>query len=247
MGSASGPALVFLHHFGGSSRTWGPVTDRLADRHRCVAPDLAGFGEAGPPATGYAMADYATDIGAFLGGLGLTDYVLVGHSMGGKIALALASRRPPGLRALALFAPSPPTPEPMEDSERQRLLSGHGLRAGAEETLRKIAARPLSSLLWEQSVEDIVRTSQGAWEAWLRHGSREDITAQTRRAALPALIAVGDADPVISAELVRRQVLPHLPQACLEAIPGAGHLSPLEAPQAVANLVEDLLDSLARA
>src|SRR3954469_3094878 len=94
--------LVFLHYFAGSSRAWAPVIDRLADDHRCIAPDLRGFGTADAPATGYAVNDYANDVAALIGALDIGRHVLVGHSMGGKIALALAARRPPGLEALVL-------------------------------------------------------------------------------------------------------------------------------------------------
>ncbi|MBA3659529.1 MAG: alpha/beta hydrolase, partial [Gemmatimonadales bacterium] len=119
-GPQRGPALVFLHYFGGSSREWAGVMDQLDGEHRCIAPDLRGFGQSGAPETGYTVRDYADDVAALVERFELTRFHLVGHSMGGKVALAFAARRPPGLEGVVLLAPSPPTPEPIGAAERAR-------------------------------------------------------------------------------------------------------------------------------
>jgi pimeloyl-ACP methyl ester carboxylesterase len=241
-GSASSrPALVFLHYFGGSSRAWRPVIECLPKIFRCVAPDLRGFGESEAPPSGYAAADGADDVAALIGAMGLEHYILVGHSMGGKIALTLAARQPVGLASLVLLAPSPPTPEPMEDTVRERLLRGHADRAEAEATVHKITARPLPVPLFEQAVEDSLRSSPPSWDAWLRHGSREDLSAQMPRVVVPVLVASGTSDPVVPASLLQREVLARLLDGHMTMLPGVGHLSPLEAPAVVADLIERAL------
>ena len=97
-GSSGRPALVFLHYFGGSGRTWEPVMDALvAAGWRCLAPDLRGFGESTAPGedwTHYTVDTMADDIHGLIGRLGLERFIVVGHSMGGKVALALAARQP---------------------------------------------------------------------------------------------------------------------------------------------------------
>ena len=55
------PALVFLHYWGGSTRTWRPVIERLAESARTVAIDHRGWGQSSSPATGYATGDLAND------------------------------------------------------------------------------------------------------------------------------------------------------------------------------------------
>src|SRR5476649_734535 len=102
--------IVFLHYWGGSSRTWDDVIAALPAEYRTIAPDLRGWGDSDAPATGYALADFANDAQQMIDALDLQQYVLVGHSMGGKIAQLLASRRPRGLAGLVLVAPSPPVP-----------------------------------------------------------------------------------------------------------------------------------------
>lgn len=91
-------ALVFLHYYGGSSRTWDGVADELADRYRIVATDHRGWGDSDAPASGYGIVDLAADAEGVIDALGLRRYVLVGHSMGGKVAQLIASRRPKGLQ-----------------------------------------------------------------------------------------------------------------------------------------------------
>jgi 3-oxoadipate enol-lactonase len=92
------PALVFLHYWGGSRRTWTKVMDGLKNNYRCVAYDQRGWGGSDAPAEGYALADLAEDALSLIAAMGLRRYVLVGHSMGGKVAQLVASRRGAGGR-----------------------------------------------------------------------------------------------------------------------------------------------------
>lgn len=104
------PALVFLHYWGGSARTWTAVMDRLASINRCVAIDQRGWGRSEAPASDYAIRDLADDALAVIAALELDDYLLVGHSMGGKVAQVVAGDRPAGLRGVVLIAPAPAAP-----------------------------------------------------------------------------------------------------------------------------------------
>ena len=78
---AGAPALVFLHYWGGSSRTWRHVVEALAPEFRTVTIDQRGWGRSQAPTTGYALADMADDGQAAIETLDLERYILVGHSM----------------------------------------------------------------------------------------------------------------------------------------------------------------------
>lgn len=237
-------ALVFLHYFGGSSRAWSLLADGLAPRQRCVMPDLRGHGSSEGPATGYAVADGADDVAALIDVLSLKSFVVVGHSMGAKIALALASRRPPGLRGLVLVAPSPPTPEPISDHDRAKSLASHGDAEAARDTAANISIHAPDDPVYGQIVEDMVRTSPFAWAAWLEHGSREDISAGMAEIETPALVIRGARDETIAKDVVEREVSGRLDQARTVAIAGAKHLVPLDRPEALTRAISDWLEDL---
>src|SRR3954447_5433598 len=140
-GSGS-PALVFLHYFAGSLRSWAHVAGDLSSTGRCLRIDLPGFGRSAPlPA--YSVHAAAQAVATQIANYRFDSYVLVGHSMGGKLALACAAMNPSGLAGLVLVAPSPPSPDPMDERERTRLLATHGDRASAERTVRAITRRDI--------------------------------------------------------------------------------------------------------
>lgn len=120
------PTLIFLHALGSSARAWQPVRHRLGELDG-VALDLPGFGDAAT--TGDGQCDPMVErVVANLRDRGVTDALLVGHSMGGKIATLLAARAQAGaaaglaVRGVVLVAASPPAPEPMDEARRARML-----------------------------------------------------------------------------------------------------------------------------
>ena len=236
---AGEPAFVFLHYFGGSHRSWSEVTAHLPG-FRCIAPDLRGFGDSDASGSGYSVDESADDVAALVDEMDLENYVLVGHSMGGKIALALAARRPRGLQRLVLIAPSPPTPEPIVDEERTRLLEGYGDRRAAEKTFRAITALPVSPALRERVIKDNLRTSRVAWRAWLERGSREDISARMSDIEVPVLVLAGECDEGMTPDLLQREVVERIGGAQMRVVRGAGHLLPIEAPQEIAQALVGL-------
>ena len=71
--------VVFLHYWGGSSRTWDDVIAALTAEYRTIAPDLRGWGDSDAPPTGYALADFADDAQHMIAAMSLNRFVLVGH------------------------------------------------------------------------------------------------------------------------------------------------------------------------
>ncbi|MBC7940004.1 MAG: alpha/beta hydrolase [Chitinophagaceae bacterium] len=238
-GGDGSAALVFLHYFGGSSLAWQPVAAILQSHHRCVMPDLRGFGDSAVPTTPMTLDQVATDIIELLHTMGIGRHVLVGHSMGAKIALAVAARKPAGLRALVLLAPSPPSPEPMADSARAQLLQRHTDPAAAEQATRLLVGARVSREVFDQIVHDRVRCSAAAWRWWLASASREDIGSRVMSVDLPTLVLSGALDDVIPGALVESEVSRRLLHATTLHLPGCGHLLPLEAPDVVARHIRD--------
>lgn len=234
----SGPiAIVFLHYWGGSTRTWGPVIDLLSAHHRCVAVDLRGWGKSNHNAGDFSLAVQAADVEAVIAQLGLTDFVLVGHSMGGKIAQIVASRHPSGLRALVLVAPAPPTPVFISDEEKQMRLGGYRSEEGVGMVLGILAKRPLSEADRRQVVEDTLGGQDEAKEAWVGQNMAVDISSAASAIAVPVDLIVGDADQVETEEVLRREIPRFIRNVRFHILEGVGHLAPLEAPEEIASII----------
>ena len=225
-----------LHYWAGAGHEYDHLRSLLPAGTQLLAPDLPGYGQqAAPNGFDYTVDSYADWVAAYLIEQQLTDYVLVGHSMGGKFALALAARQPTGLRGLVLLSPSPPTPEPISDRDRAASLAAYGKPEEAEKTFAKITNRPLPTEVRAQIVADNLGTSHAAWAAWLHSGSKEDIARLMPRIDVPCRLVVGESDRAIPLKTQREQTLPLLPGGTpLTVVPGAGHLLPYEAPDACA-------------
>lgn len=233
----SRPSLVFLHYFGGSSCAWTEVIEKLAKDYHCAAPDLRGFGASDAVPENYAVNNYADDVADLISTLTIENYVLIGHSMGGKIALAFAARRPKGLQSLVLLAPSPPTPEPIKESEREKLLAAHGNRCVATDTVCQAAGGRLPGEVFAHAIDDNLRTSESAWKWWLESGSREDISSEVKKINVPVLVAAGGRDEAMTPKLLKTEIVRRVKNASLIVVPEVKHLLPLEAPEKIADLI----------
>jgi pimeloyl-ACP methyl ester carboxylesterase len=224
-----------LHYWAGAGHEYNQLRDLLPAGSSLLAPDLPGFGaQAAPVGFDYSVASYADWVATYVAEHQLEEYVLIGHSMGGKIALALAARQPVGLRGLLLLSPSPPTPEPISDQDRVASLAAYGQRIEAEKTATKIIIRPVAKEVRQEVIADNLRTSQTAWDAWLVSGSKEDISALMPAIQVPCHLLVGDADHAIPLAAQQQQTLLLLPAGSpLVVVPEAGHLLPLEAPDTI--------------
>ncbi|TAL52064.1 alpha/beta hydrolase [Pandoraea sp.] len=238
-------ALVFLHYWGGSSRTWGPVIDALSGQFRTVAVDQRGWGASQASVQGYAIADLADDAQAVVDTLGLRRYVLVGHSMGGKVAQLLAARRPHGLAGVVLVAPSPPTPTVLADAQRAAMVCAYDSRESIEWVLDNVlTAAPLSPALREQVIADSLRGAPQAKAAWPNVIMLEDIANDVARIDVPVWVIAGELDQVDRIETLQAELMPRIAGARLQVLPGVGHLSPLEAPSALAATLRGFVDEL---
>ncbi|MBO9195975.1 alpha/beta fold hydrolase [Rhizobium sp. 16-449-1b] len=234
--------LVFLHYWGGTSRTWDNVIKALKSDVRSIAFDARGWGKSDRPESGYDIVSMANDVEAAIVALELKKYILVGHSMGGKVAQLLASRRPAGLKGLILVAPSPAQGKVLPKDIREGMKGAYAVAESTAWTIDNVLAElPLSQALREQVIEDSVAGASAAKQYWPAGAISEDVSADLGRIQVPVLVIGGEKDKVDSVELLENVVVPSLPGAKLTVIPGVGHLSPLETPQEVASRIDSFL------
>ncbi|MDX7950987.1 alpha/beta hydrolase [Lichenihabitans sp. Uapishka_5] len=241
------PVLVCLHWLGGSRRSWDALAARLAPKVRVLALDLPGFGDAAdqPGASVAAMAEH---VAGLIRAEAPARWMLAGHSMGAKVALAVAKMAEAGapelsgLSHLVLLAGSPPAPEPMEDARRAEMLTwfagdAEQSRTEAQTLIDGSVGAPLDAEPNGHAAAEILRLSRDAWTAWLESGSREDWVERIGTLRTPALVIAGDKDADLGPDGQQRLMVRHFADVTLEVLPGVGHLLPIEAPDAVAGLI----------
>ena len=244
---AAAPTLFCLHFLGGSAGEWAPMAERLGADVPCRPIDLPGFGDA-TDVSGYDVAAMADHVAAAIRARAPVRWLLAGHSMGAKVALALARRAEDGeaglagLVGLVLLAGSPPSPEPMEEARRAAMIAWIGAdpatrRAEAECFVASNVGAPLPAYRMEAAVADVLRAAPEAWRAWLADGSREDWCGRIGILRTPALILAGGEDGDLGASAQAALMAPHLASHRLVTLDGAGHLLPIERPDAVADLI----------
>jgi pimeloyl-ACP methyl ester carboxylesterase len=102
--SGAGSALVLIHGITGSSRTWEEVIPPLAQHHTVIAPDLLGHGESAKPRGDYSLGAYASGVRDLLIALGVDKATIVGHSLGGGVAMQFAYQFPERVERLVLVS-----------------------------------------------------------------------------------------------------------------------------------------------
>jgi pimeloyl-ACP methyl ester carboxylesterase len=240
--AGEGPVLVLLHGITSSSRTWRAVMPALAETHTVVAPDLLGHGESAKPRGDYSLGAYASGVRDLLAALGHERATVVGHSLGGGIAMQLAYQFPERVERLVLVNSG-------GLGREVSLLLRSATLPGAEYVLPLLckpgvrnAAGALGGMLGRVGLRpnnDVMGVAEGfaslgeddARRAFLHTvravmdigGQRVNATDRLYLAAhLPTLIVVGERDPMIPAAH-GRAAHALLPASRLEVMPGAGH------------------------
>ncbi len=249
IGKGRGPAVVFLHGLGGFAESWRPTMAALARRHTVLAVDLPGCGRSAKPAGRYDLEFFADAVHGCLDALGIAQATLVGHSLGGAVAVTCALRRPSRVERLALV--SALVPGFYEPSLGYRLAASPGLgdllalvrsarlyRRALSRCFHVPAPEHVAFLVEHDWAERTCLAARLAFLRTLRH-CRDDLVrraAAYRRAIatldLPVLVVHGRHDRVIPADACRRAAAA-FPRAELRWLEACGHFPHLECPDVV--------------
>jgi pimeloyl-ACP methyl ester carboxylesterase len=237
-----GEPLALIHGVGANRRVWHRVIEGLASDARVIAIDIPGFGDSPPPGPGFAMDEVANRVAAALLARTGGPFHLIGHSLGGAVALKLASSHASGVRSLVLVAPAGFAPRSPALARTLGFASAGFLAA------RRVVGPPLSespmarrALLWGAVADggrlpanDARLMIAASGQATRIRQAIETVVALDLRSileelAVPVGLLWGERDRVVPVATAR-QLLAVRPEAPVEVIAGAGHVPQLERP-----------------
>jgi pimeloyl-ACP methyl ester carboxylesterase len=260
--AGSGPVLLLLHGIANSSQTWEHVAPQLSERFTLIAPDLLGHGESATPRGDYSLGAHAAGVRDLLTALGIEHVTVVGHSLGGGIAMQFAYQFPERCERLVLVSSG-------GLGREVHLLLRAAALPGADYVLPLLTSsglvgigRSLGGLLRRARLSpggDVEVLAQGfasldnagSRQAFLHtvraviEPSGQRVSAHDRLALaslLPSLIVWGERDSIIP---VAHGVAAHeaMPGSRFEVFPGAGHLPHDADPDSFAAILTDFCES----
>ncbi|RBP48358.1 alpha/beta fold hydrolase [Arenicella xantha] len=247
-GLRAGPTLLMIHGTSASLHTWEPLIEQLQDRFRLISLDLPGHGLTGAnQARDYSPAAMIDAVWSVMDHLQVPDAVLVGNSLGGRIAWQAALSDSSRVKSLVLLAPSgaPRTTQSQSNIGFKLLASSFGQALMKRITPRFIIERSLQQSVYEPSLisPDMV---DRYWQLLRMNGNRQamiDLARQPRDhkkwrelkgVSIPALIIWGQDDGVLPIEMAA--TFEHeLPEVSVVRLDNVGHLPMEEAVSRVAH------------
>lgn len=235
--------FLLLHAFPLDGSMWERVAVLLrAEGHDVMTPDLRGFGDAPLGSAAPGIEVMVTDVLAMMGD---EPAVIVGCSMGGYVALGIARRRPDLVAALALVDTKATADPEAARAHRERVAvlaeSGGDWAAGMIDGLLGDTTRRGRPAVVSAVARALLDTSRDT-VAWAQRAmaARPDSRATLGLLTCPVLVVMGEED-TMSPLPEQEAILEASPQSMLVVIPGAGHLTPCEAPDEVAEALVGLL------
>ncbi len=237
----SGPTVVLLHGFTGSTTTWGSLTELLSPEFEVIAIDIVGHGESDAPAEvdRYRMERCTDDLVAVLAKLGHERATWLGYSMGARTALQLAVRHPKGVDALVLEGVTAGLPDAAERAARiasdevlANRLDAEGLEAfidfwqsiGLWDTQVGMPAERIAALREQRMGSDPVGLANSL--RGMGAGAQEPVTDHLGEVNAPVLLVAGSLDQKFTG--IAQELLDALPRAEFAAIEGVGHAAHFE-------------------
>jgi pimeloyl-ACP methyl ester carboxylesterase len=260
--AGTGPVIVLVHGITGSSAQWEPVAEWLTDRFTVIAPDLLGHGLSAKPRGDYSLGAYATGIRDLLVAAGHQQATIVGHSLGGGVAMQFAYQFPERCQRLVLVASGGlgrevhallraatlPGAELVLPLLTQRRFADAGRAVGR--ALRWLKLKPsfdlaemgrgYASLAEPQARLAFIHTLRAVMDP---SGQRVDATDRLYLAKhVPALIVWGERDPIIPVSHGWR-AHEAMPGSRLEIFAGAGHFPHMDQPAGFARIMQEFMSS----
>ena len=248
--AGSGPTILFVHGFPLDHTMWHAQLEEFSKTHRVIAPDLRGFGGTDGGLYSISMEQFADDLAAILETLQVVGPIIFcGLSMGGYIGWQFVQRHPDRLSKL-IVCDSRAGADTAEAAANRLRMADIVLREGSEAIawamMPKLFARCSSAHCPHviASVRAMVLNTDPRSIAAAHRGMaiRPDATALLPRIHCPTLILVGEYDQ-ISTHVDMKSLADALPNATFRLIKDAGHMAPMEQPEAVNTVIRQFIST----
>ncbi|MCV6636431.1 alpha/beta hydrolase [Candidatus Albibeggiatoa sp. nov. NOAA] len=247
--------LLLIHGNFASWRWWQPLLQHLPARYRAYAPELRGCGDTSRPDTGYNIEQLASDIYEFTQALNLPAVHVVGHSLGGAVAMQFALNYPQKVRTLTLVAPAPaegmahlkskfPHLRLTESSDFHHVMQTLNLN---RVSLQKALSRMMPSIKPNQDsfvtlLDDAAHMSPEAIVGFYDALTTWSVQDELGKLNLPVLVLWGSQDSIVEKATLERTV-EALPQAQFVVWDNVGHAPQLEQPEAFQQLLLEFIEN----
>ncbi|MBR28979.1 MAG: 3-oxoadipate enol-lactonase [Rhodobacteraceae bacterium] len=245
-GDRGGTPVVFSNSLGTDFRIWDDMIARLGPRLRIIRYDTRGHGLSDTPSDACTVEELADDLAALLDHLEVTRAVIVGLSIGGLVAQALAARRPDLVRALVLMDTAARIGEPMSWESRIAQVEAEGVASIADGVISKWfsagfrAHRRTELAAWRAMLS---RTESRGYAACCRALRDADLRESTARISVPVLAICGDEDGATPPAVVEATA-DLIAGARFELVREAGHLPCIEHPNTCAAMLTAFLSEI---
>lgn len=239
--AGQGPAIIFLHGTGGSGKVWFNQLRRFEPAYHVIAPDLPGYGQTPLFDAIRSIDDYPDFVRALMDAAGLARAVLVGNSMGGRVALQLALDHPERVAGLVLVnasglrLPDLPTVNVRETDPRDFAAKLFYKASPRSASAGALAERLAETPEQRRAHETMRRLTAGPL--------RRDMQERLGAIQAPTLVVWGEGDQIIPLAY-GEAFAAGIPDARLAVIPRAGHVPMIERPGAVNEAIAAFLEGL---
>lgn len=244
----TGPVLVLVHGFPLDHTMWREQVEGLSNCCRVLAIDLRGFGKSTGPVDGISMKDFADDVAEILTALNIDESVtFCGLSMGGYIAWQFWEHHRDRLSKLILCDTKAIGDDDAGKETREKVAQ-RVLQSGPEFLTAIMSGKLFAKRTLEEKSEivnevlQVIRNTRGENVAAASRAmaARPDFTSRLSEIDVPTLVIVGEEDAISTADEMQ-SIANEIPQATIEIIPNAGHMAPLEAPEATNSAIRSFL------
>lgn len=230
-GEESANPVLILHGWGQSLTNWTQVANKLSERHRIIILDLPGFGSSSLPSESFGIKEYSSFVKNFISKIGLKNPVLIGHSLGGKIAMHLSSNVD-FITKLILISPSGIGSRPFFINIKIIILKTLKLLFfWSPITLKEKIVKLFASEDYKLS---------GNLKETFKKIVNQNVEKDTQKITIPTLIVWGENDKELNpknSKLLKRLIK----NSIIRIVWGAGHSPNIEVPDKLSNLLSEYI------